>query len=537
MSERGRRRGPGRALGALAGLVLCLGAAAAPAAARVVLLGIDGASWSVLDPLLAAGELPELAALLERGAAAELETVEPVISPVVWTSLATGRSPRAHRVSGFAATRLDLATPTVFERLAAAGLRVGLYEYLVTWPPPALPGGFVVPDWMRRDGRVWPPDLWERAGVEPYVVEYDGVYSRDAHAAGVVEELARKPGTWLALARAFDLDVGAVTIYAVDRACHRFWRDAYPDGGGGPGGALPREGSLLGRALRDLDQAVGAVARSLGPEDTLLVASDHGFQAREERHVWVGRTRAHLGRAGLDEQRDAFSLIREWGVIAARVHPGPFDAREAVLERLAGFFESARGPGGEALLDVQVLDAAPRPPGHERPLGERLWQAGFRLVARMLYGARFEDPAHGWVVARFEVDALERLWPDALVSLAGETLRADRLVYRETFDGGHHPTAVFLAAGGPIRRRAGRGRLSVLDVAPLLVYLAGQPIPDDLEGELPRDWIDPAHLAAHPPEAIAASAAPRLAPSEVAPAPEIGDAEMLERLRSLGYLE
>ena len=538
MSEGGLRHGLGRAIGVLAALVLALGAAAGSAQARVVLLGIDGASWSVVDPLLAAGELPELAALLARGAGAELETVEPVISPVVWTSIATGRSPGAHRISGFASTRLNLATPTVFERLAAAGLRVGLYDYLVTWPPPALPNGFVAPGWMRRDARVWPPDLWERAGVEPYVVDYDGIYSREEHAAGVVQELARKPPAWLALARAFDLDVGAVTIYAVDRACHRFWREAYPAGGGdGPGGPLPREGSLLRRAMSDLDKGVGAIARSLGPEDALLLASDHGFQAGEERHVWVGRTRAHLARAGLDEERDAFSLIREWSVIVARVHPGPFDARDAVLERLAAFLESARGPDGEALLDVQILDAAPRPPGRRRPLLGRVRQAGFKLAARFLYGARFEDPAHGWVVARFEADALERLWPDAAVSLAGESLRADRLAYRETFDGKHHPTALFIAAGGPIRHHTERRRLSVLDVAPLLVYLAGQPIPDDLEGHLPRDWIDPAYLAAHPPGAIAAAAAPRLAPSEAAPTPAVGDSEMLERLRSLGYLE
>lgn len=534
MEERGSRDGLGRLLGVLA-LVLGVGAAAgAPAQARVVLLGIDGASWSVIDPLLAAGELPELAALLARGAGAELETVEPVISPVVWTSIATGRSPAAHGISGFVSTRLQLATPTVFERLAAAGLRVGLYEYLVTWPPPALPGGFVVPDWMRRDARVWPADVWERADVEPYVVDYDGIYSREQHAAGVVQELARKPPTWLALARAFDLDVGAVTIYALDRTCHRFWREAYP---GDEASALPREGSLLRRAMGDLDGGVGAVARSLGPEDTLLVASDHGFRGGEERHVWVGRTRPHLARAGLDEQRDAFTLIREWGTIVARVHPGPFDARDAVLDRLAGFFESARGPGGEALLDVQIVDAVERPAGRRRPFTARIWQAGFKLAARVLFGARFEDPAHGWVVARFEADAMERLWPDATVSLAGETLRADRLAYRETFDGTHDPTAVFIAAGGPIRQRAGRGRLSVLDLAPLLVYLAGQPIPDDLEGELPRDWIDPAYLAAHPPRSIAAELAPRLAPSDTTPAPAVGDAEMLERLRSLGYLE
>jgi predicted AlkP superfamily phosphohydrolase/phosphomutase len=59
---------------------------ASSASSKVILIGVDGASWSVLDPLLAAGRLPHLAALAARGVTAELETVEPVRSPVVCSS-------------------------------------------------------------------------------------------------------------------------------------------------------------------------------------------------------------------------------------------------------------------------------------------------------------------------------------------------------------------------------------------------------------------------------------------------------------------
>lgn len=517
---------------------LALGLALAPAtSARVLVVGVDGASWNALDPLLAAGELPAFAALVARGATAELDTVEPVISPVVWTSIATGRSPRAHGVSGFLTSRRQLRVPTVFERLAAAGLRVGLYEWLVTWPPPALPGGFVVPGWLRRDGATWPADAFARAGVAPFVVDYAAVYSRDAHVAGIREEIARRAATWLALARAYDVEVGALTFYAADRTSHRFWREAYPDG---DGAAPPAPGSLLREVLVGLDRALGELAASLGPEDSLLVVSDHGFRAAaEERHVFAGRTREHLARAGLDPARDRFTLDREWGAIVARVHPGSFEEREPVLERLAAFLGSARGPSGEALLDVQVLDAAPRPPGHERGLVERAWQAGFRLAARWLYGARFDEPAHGFVVVRFDVEALDRLWPDAEVTLAGERMRAHELAFREEFTGDHDETAILVAAGGPIAARTRRDRLSVLDVAPLLLYLAGQPLPDDLEGELPRAWIRPEALAARPARAVAAGLAPRL-PPEAGPgagSPERDDEALRERLRTLGYAE
>jgi arylsulfatase A-like enzyme len=527
-----------RPLRPLRGLALGLALALAPGVgARVLVVGVDGGSWNALDPLLAAGELPALASLVARGATAELETVEPVISPVVWTSIATGRSPRAHGVSGFLTSRRQLRVPTAFERLAAAGVRVGLYEWLVTWPPQALPAGFVIPGWLRRDGATWPAEVFARAGVAPFVVRYDAVYSREAHVAGIREELALRAPAWLALARAYDVEVGALTFYAVDRTSHRFWREAYADG---DRAAPPAAGSLLREVLVGFDRALGQLAASLGPEDALLVVSDHGFRAAaSERHVFAGRTREHLARAGLDPARDRFTLDREWGAIVARVHPGSFEAREPVLERLAAFLESARGPSGEPLLDVQVLDAAPRPPGRERGLVERAWQAGFRLAARWLYGARFEEPAHAFVVARFDGDALDRLWPDAEVTLAGAPLRVDQLAFREEFTGEHDETAILVAAGGPIAARARRDRLSVLDVAPLLLYLAGQPIPDDLEGELPRAWIRPDALAARAPRAIAAELAPRLPPEAElgAGSPELDDEALRDRLRTLGYVE
>lgn len=77
-------------------LAVALGAlASARAEPRVVLIGVDGGSWNLIDRAWRRGELPELRALARRGVQAELATVEPTNSPTVWTSIATGwvRSP------------------------------------------------------------------------------------------------------------------------------------------------------------------------------------------------------------------------------------------------------------------------------------------------------------------------------------------------------------------------------------------------------------------------------------------------------------
>ena len=98
------------------------------ASGRVVLIGVDGGSWNLLDPGIQSGELPHLAALIARGVSADLDTVEPVISPTVWTNIATGRTPEAHGVRGFSSDSNRAKVPSVFERLAAQGMRIGLYD-------------------------------------------------------------------------------------------------------------------------------------------------------------------------------------------------------------------------------------------------------------------------------------------------------------------------------------------------------------------------------------------------------------------------
>jgi hypothetical protein len=285
------------------------------------------------------------------------------------------------------------------------------------------------------------------------------------------------------------------------------------------------------------DAGLGVVQEALGPDDVLLLASDHGFQAGEPRAVWVGRMEERLAEAGLDPERDGFAIVGEFGFVTVRVLPGPFEARDATLDRLATLLRGATDARGEPLAEVIVLDAVERPAGRRRSLWNRAYQWGVRQFARFAFGARFQDPAHAWIVLRFDAERMGELWPDGEVRFDGRTLRADALAFREDFDGQHHPTAVFAAAGGPIRRQSARGRLSVLDVAPLVSYLATGAVPDDLEGRLPRDWIDPAWLAAHPPRVVPAAEMPGLPARGDAARPEVGDDAMLERLRSLGYLD
>ncbi len=63
---------------------------------KVLLVGWDGADWKIIHPLLDAGKMPNLTALIENGVMGNLSSLRPELSPMLWTSIATGKRPYKH---------------------------------------------------------------------------------------------------------------------------------------------------------------------------------------------------------------------------------------------------------------------------------------------------------------------------------------------------------------------------------------------------------------------------------------------------------
>src|SRR5438128_1693445 len=68
---------------------------------RLLLVGWDAADWKIIRPLIAKGEMPHLAGILREGVHGNLATIAPPLSPMVWTSIATGKRPYKHGILGF----------------------------------------------------------------------------------------------------------------------------------------------------------------------------------------------------------------------------------------------------------------------------------------------------------------------------------------------------------------------------------------------------------------------------------------------------
>ena len=182
-----------------------------------------------------------------------------------------------------------------------------------------------------------------------------------------------------------------------------------------------------------------------------------------------------------------------------------------------------------------MIDVASRPPGEERSLSLRVRQWVLRQILLRRFGVKLDRPAYAYVFARPNDEALLAAWPDGPIRFDGRSFRVSELFQLDEFSGTHHPTGIFLAAGAPFAHQEARDRVSVLDVGPLLLHLAGLPVPDDLEGAVPERLLAPAWRAAHPLRRVLAAELPGL-PPEAAEA-SVDDAVLLERLRALGYVE
>src|SRR5437868_11156936 len=117
--------------------------------AKVLLVGLDGASWRIIEPLFAEGRLPNLKSIVERGGRSVLQSTMPPLTPPAWASLMTGMNPGKHGVLTFRALDYSryssyverLATSStfshlsVFRRLSEAGFRVASVGMPMTYPP------------------------------------------------------------------------------------------------------------------------------------------------------------------------------------------------------------------------------------------------------------------------------------------------------------------------------------------------------------------------------------------------------------------
>jgi predicted AlkP superfamily phosphohydrolase/phosphomutase/tetratricopeptide (TPR) repeat protein len=310
-------------LGTLLALLLVVSCGSDAGRGRVIVLGVDGMDPQVVDLLMSEGKLPNFARLRQEGAYGRLETSRPILSPIIWTTIATGKTPDQHGIGHFVAvnptTGEDLPVTSRMRKVKAlwnilseAGRRVGVVGWWATWPPEKV-NGAVVSDhtcyhFLFSGGEqgtkeavpiTHPPEL--EAEIAPMVRRPSDV--TPAEASGFVnvpaDEYARpfefkddlSHFRWaLATADSYRKiglhlwktqrpDVLFAYVEATDSTAHLFGHLFRAEGLTGELAAQQaRYGGAVEAMYRYADGIVGDFLAVMDDSTTLVVLSDHGFE-------------------------------------------------------------------------------------------------------------------------------------------------------------------------------------------------------------------------------------------------------------------
>jgi tetratricopeptide (TPR) repeat protein len=398
--------------GALALLfALALGVSScAPSERRILVLGFDGLDPDTVDLMLAEGKLPNFAKLRLGGAYGRLESFQPMLSPILWTTIATGKTPDEHGIGHFvvheAGSERTAPVTSEMRRVKAlwnlfsdAGRRVGALGWWATWPPEKV-NGFIASDHLAwhflfaqgfeeqsGPGATYPPELESR--LAPLLVRPQQI--------GAVELAPFVDVTAEEIARPFSLgdDLQHFRWVLATMRTYRdlgleLWRSEHPDlmltyfegtdstshlfghlfRAQGLAGELAEQQRRYGRAVEAVyeyaDRILGDFLAVLDSATTLVVLSDHGFE---------------LGTLPDDPSR-----LRDMRRVSEKFHD-----EEGVL-----FFYGAGVRPGTRVDDATLLDIAPTvlalggiAPAADMP-GEVL-QAVFRDLPQLARIATYES--------------------------------------------------------------------------------------------------------------------------------------------------
>lgn len=266
---------------------------------KLVLIGLDGATFRVLRPLVKAGAMPILARFLEEGASGTLLSTHPPVTCPAWPTMFTGANPGKHGIFSFTcrdggqdkphtASLLDVRVPTLWELLSNGGCRVGVMNVPITFPAHPV-NGFMVSGFPAPDGLsevMWPREEYTKIvrDLPEFVVNWP-VLSQRATTASEKALVVESANAWLRTrSRMFeyflnrhDVDFCFLVFEYPDKVQHAFYPllDSMNDMF-----ALKKPSRVLSLLLdgyRQVDAAIGKLVGQFSENANYIIVSDHGF--------------------------------------------------------------------------------------------------------------------------------------------------------------------------------------------------------------------------------------------------------------------
>ena len=535
---------------------------------KVLVVGLDGATRVVLEPVMQRGLMPRLARLVSEGFLGDLTSVRPPVTGPAWISFMTGVEPGAHGIYSFTRS-VDgsyrrqvihgglVDRPLLWSQLSAAGKRVGVVNVPVTYPPPEVNGvmvtGMLTPS--HRKGFTHPPgfaaELIEKFGSCEMDVEWQGSYG-PSRQLEFIEEIDRTTVLTAdialeAMARG-PWDFFMTVFTGTDRLQHLLWDvvvQACDRGPDDPAGDPP---AAAARYFQSLDEQLGRLLDAAGPEANVLVLSDHGF-GRLEKIVYMNEWLRQEGLLSVSRQGftlreavkklDVFNLRKHLSAPRTQDPSGNGNGLCIDWPNTTAFFASHTEQG----LHLNVRGRQPE--GTVQP--DQYEQVRADLMERL---SKLQDPATGENIVS-EMFKREEIYrgahvdtaPDIVFSLQHYGYLADVGFPGEVFrnaaeigkgSGSHRMEGILAGAGPAFRKAAPVENATITDLAPTVLHLLEQPLPSDLDGKVLQDLLADVSRRTVLEAPVESNAPAGMAATNYSAEEE---AALRERLRGLGYMD
>jgi predicted AlkP superfamily phosphohydrolase/phosphomutase len=552
---------------------------------KTIVIGLDGGTFDLLDPLVEKGVLPNLKGLMDRGVRGKLRTVIPPGTGPAWSSIVTGLDPSNHGIFdlivravgsynlGFLNAR-SLRAPTVWDVVGTFGGKVLVLNVPMTYPPKEV-NGYLVSGLLTPAGSqacTYPADLIATLkSMEPgYKIVPAQAFS-PGRVGAFLDELEEvfeaKARILKGLLKGSDWQFVMQVFNETDFLQHALWYIIDP--------GHPRYDPALHRRYAGriegfygkVDALIGEVVEMAGEDASIVVISDHGHGPLHEfihannllvkegvmkiKTGLISRLKYALFRMGFTplnvyKAGNALGLARlrmglRWTSKGYRMLSRLFFSFSDIdWKRSAGYAISG-GVYGAAFVNLKGREpeGAVEPDQYEAVrdhLAEILTEMrhpkdGGRLVTEVL---RREAVYKGRFTA--EAPDLFFLPREPTVGVFGDfEFSSNRVLERasEAISAQHRMDGIFIAAGRDLKSGMEAEGLRVIDVAPLLLYLTGLGIPEGLDGKLVEDILEQEARRKRPPEYFR--------PEEVFDRSAGGrqtmeDESIKERLKGLGYI-
>jgi len=551
---------------------------------KLVVIGLDGGSFSVIDPLIQEGELPNIARLLKGGVRGELiSTIPPVTGPA-WASFMTGKSPGAHGLFDFVKPSPNdfrrqivnyqhIKSKTLWSILSENGKKIGVINVPITYPPPEVNGflisGMLTPSIqsqytypvslsqeLRKKFGEYTLDIWWQhygpGGIKKFLKDL-------MHCADQRGKIA------LYLMRKQPWDFFMTVFIGTDRIQHALWNFLFPSNNNNLSKAEREIRELIIKYYQHIDVLIGKMIKAADENANFIIMSDHGFGPLKGKFR-INKWLEDLGLLSYDRMKIKKFLLKTKLAPSCRQVVRKVDFLNLRKKFMPKRMKAPKRMGTYSFLNcidwsktvayaasnteqgIYINLAGREPYGIVKP-GKELEETR-DLIIKSLEELQHPETSEKMVSRIYKREDIysgpyANNAPDIIFFLKGGEYIADVQPMNYLFEklswktgtGTHRLEGIFIGYGKDMKNGTRIEGARIIDLVPTILSLMSIPIPDDMDGTVLREVFADAFLKDNPPQYVKPAGDDDSAElEEDSLYSDKEEAQVEEKLKGLGYL-